>query len=117
EIGLSGYRQEQNSRATLNSLVNNPMWKPYSVRMAGTWHAPFDVVASGSYTIVAGNWTGPVIDQLPSTSALLAPFGPSTVVSSTGVRQSNPLATPIRFFYPTPGEGQTMVPAVHNISV
>jgi hypothetical protein len=42
-----------------NSLVNNPMWNPYSIRMAGTWHAPWDLVTSGSYTIVAGNWTGP----------------------------------------------------------
>ena len=109
--------QDQNSLATGNSLVNNPMWNPYSVRMAGTWHAPFDVVASGSYTIVAGNWTGPVIDQLPSTSALLAPFGPSTVVSSTGVRQSNPLATRIRFFYPTRGEGQPRAPDVHIVGV
>ena len=109
--------QDQNSLATGNSLVNNPMWNPYSVRMAGTWHAPWDLVTSGSYTIVAGNWTGPVIDQLPANSPLLAPFGPSTVVSSTGVRQSNPLATRIRFYYPTRGEGQPRAPDVHIVGV
>jgi hypothetical protein len=44
-------------------------------------------------------------------------FGPSTVVSSTGVRQSNPLATRIRFYYPTRGEGQPRAPDVHIVGV
>jgi hypothetical protein len=109
--------QDHNSLATGNSLVNNPMWNPYSVRMAGTWHAPWSLVASGSYTVVAGNWTGPVINQLPANSPLIAPFGPSTVVSSTGVRQSNPLATRIRFAYPTRGEGQPRAADVHIVGL
>jgi hypothetical protein len=109
--------QDQNSLATGNSLVNNPMWNPYSVRMAGTWRAPWDLVASGSYTIVAGNWTGPVINQLPANSPLISVFGPSTVVSPTGVRQSNPLATRIRFYYPTRGEGQPRAPDVHIVGI
>jgi len=54
---------------------------------------------------------------LPANSPLLAPFGPATVVSSTGVRQSNPLATRIRFFYPTRGEGQPRAPDVHIVGV
>jgi hypothetical protein len=108
---------DQNSLATGNTLVNNPMWNPYSIRMAGTWHAPLGLVTSGSYTIVAGNWTGPVIDQLAANSPLLAPFGPATVTSSTGVRQSNPLATRIRFLYPTRGEGQPRAPDVHMVGV
>ena len=109
--------QDHNSLATGGSLTNNPMWNPYSVRMAGTWHAPAGVVVSGSYTIVAGTWNGPVIDQIPANSPLLAPFGPSTVTSSTGVRQPNPLATRIRFYYPTRGEGQTRAPDVHAVGV
>ena len=44
--------QDHNSLATGNSLVNNPMWNPYSVRMATTWRAPWELVTSGSYTIV-----------------------------------------------------------------
>ena len=109
--------QDHNSLATGNSLVNNPMWNPYSIRMAGTWHAPWALVASGSYTVVAGNWTGPVIDQLPANSPLIPVFGPTTVVSSTGVRQSNPLATRIRFAYPTRGEGQPRAPDVHIVGI
>jgi carboxypeptidase family protein len=109
--------QDHNSLATGNSLVNNPMWNPYSIRMAGTWHAPWSLVASGSYTVVAGNWTGPVIDQLPANSPLIPVFGPTTVISSTGVRQSNPLATRIRFAYPTRGEGQPRAPDVHIVGI
>src|SRR4030095_5909003 len=108
---------DQNSLATGNRVVKNPMWTPWSTRMAGTWHAPWGLVTSGSYTIVAGNWTGAVIDQLPATSPLLAPFGPATVTSSTGVRQPNPLATRIRLFYPTRGEGQPRAPDVHTVGV
>ena len=38
-------------------------------------------------------------------------------MSSTGVRQSNPLATRIRFYYPTRGEGQPRAPDVHTVGV
>lgn len=44
-------------------------------------------------------------------------FGPSTLTSSTGVRQPNPLATRIRFYYPTRGEGQIKAPDVHTVNV
>ena len=58
-----------------------------------------------------------MINQLPSNSPLISVFGPSTVVSSTGVRQSNPLATRIRFYYPTRGEGQPRAPDVHIVGI
>ena len=74
-------------------------------------------MASGSYTVVAGNWTGPVIDQLAANSPLVSVFGPSIVTSSTGARQSNPLATRIRFYYPTRGEGQPRAPDVQIVGV
>jgi hypothetical protein len=38
-------------------------------------------------------------------------------VSSTGVAQPNPLATRIRFYYPTRGEGQLEQAAVHIIGL
>ena len=81
------------------------------------WHAPAGFLVSSSYTIMAGPWNGPVIDQLPANSPQLAPFGPATVTSSTGARQPNPLATRIRFYYPTRGEGQVKAPDVHTINV
>jgi hypothetical protein len=74
-------------------------------------------MVSSSYTIMAGPYNGPVIDQLPANSPQIPVFGPATVTSSTGVRQSNPLATRIRFFYPTRGEGQTKAPDVHTLNL
>lgn len=109
--------QDHNSLATGNSLVNNPMWNPYSVRMAANWNAPRGFVLSGSYTIVAGPWSGPIIDQLPANSPPIAVFGPSTVTSSTGSRQPNPLATRIRFKYEARGEGQVRMPDVHTVGL
>ena len=107
--------QDHDSLSTGGSLTNNPMWNPYSLRFAGTWQAPWRILMSGSYTIVAGTWSGPLIDQLPAGSSQITPFGPSTVVSSTGVSQSNPLATRIRFVYPTRGEGQVRMEDVHTV--
>jgi len=109
--------QDHNSLATGNTLVNNPMWNPYSVRLSGVWNAPAAFVLSASYTIMAGPYSGPIIDQLPANSPQIAPFGPATVVSSTGNRQPNPLATRIRFYHPTRGEGQVKAPDVHTLNL
>ncbi len=110
-------RPYQNSLATGATLTNNPMWNPYSIRLSGAWQAPADFLVSASYTIMGGPYSGPIIDQLPSNDPQLQVFGPSTVVSSTGARQSNPLATRIRFFYPTRSEGQVKAPDVHTLNV
>ncbi len=109
--------QDHNSLATGTSLTNNPMWNPYSIRLSGAWNAPGAFLVSGSYTIMAGPYNGPIINQLASTDPSIRVFGPSTVTSSTGVRQSNPLATRIRFYYPTRGEGQVKAPDVHAVNV
>lgn len=108
--------QDQNSLATGATLTNNPMWNPYSIRLSANWLAPYGLLVSGSYTIMAGPYNGPIIDQLPANDPQLAAFGPATVVSSTGSRQPNPLATRIRFFYPTRGEGQVKAPDVHTLN-
>jgi hypothetical protein len=66
---------------------------------------------------MAGPYSGPIIDQLPANDPRIRVFGPSTVVSSTGVRQPNPLATRIRFYFPTRGEGQVKAPDVHTVNL
>lgn len=109
--------QDQDSLATGNALTNNPMWNPYSVRFSATWQAPAALLLSASYTIMGGPYSGPIIDQLPANDPRIAVFGPSTVVSSTGSRQPNPLATRIRFYYPTRGEGQVKAPDVHALNL
>jgi hypothetical protein len=103
--------------STGNTLINNPMWEPFSVRFAGTYNAPLGMVVSSSYTISGGPWSGPIINQIAANDPSIAVFGPSTVTSSTGVKQPNPLATRIRFYYPTRGEGQLEQPAVHIVGL
>jgi hypothetical protein len=109
---------DQNSLATGNSLRNTPTWTPGSFRLAGTWNAPKRIVVSGSYTAVGGPWTGPILQQLPANSPDVTRFGPATMVNAqTGARFANPLATRIRFLYPTRGEGQAGLPYVHTVNL
>jgi hypothetical protein len=103
-----------------NSLpegTNSSMWFPYSIRANASWHAPAGIQVAGSYSIVASSWSGSIADRLPVGHPDLAQFGPPTVVSSTGVRQSNPLATRVRFAFPTRGEGQVTLPPVHSLGL
>lgn len=109
--------QDHNSLATGGSLTNNPMWNPYSVRLAGTWNAPKGIIVAGSYTIIAGTWQGPPLIQLAANDPQVLQFGPATVVSSTGARQPNPLATRIRFQGATRADGQVRAPDVHTVGL
>ncbi len=94
-----------------------PTWQQYRLNFGSSWYAPYGVVFAASYTVEAGPWTGPVVTQLPEGDPQLAVFGPGTVTSSTGVRQSNPLATRMRFAYATRGEGQVMAPAQKTLGL
>jgi hypothetical protein len=109
---------DHNSLATGNSLRNTPTWTPGSFRLAGTWNAPKGVVVSGSYTAVGGPWTGPILTQLPANHPDVTRFGPARVVNpQTRASFANPLATRIRFLYPTRGEGQAGLPYVHTVNL
>lgn len=108
---------DHNSLATGAALINNPIWAPGSYRLAGTWQAPYGMSVSSNWTAVMGPWTGPIIDQLAANDPQIRVFGPNTIVSSTGVSQSNPLATRIRFAFPTRGEGQVGQATVHTVGL
>ena len=109
--------RDPNDHNSYPGSTTAPMWNPFSYRFNGTWHAPFGILAAGSYSIVSGGWSSWIVKQLPRDSPEIAVFGPATVVSSTGVRQSNPLATRIRFAYPTRGEGQVLLAATHTVGL
>jgi Carboxypeptidase regulatory-like domain len=69
-------------------------YRPYSVRMAGRYLAPYRFQIGVSYVIQAGGWVGPVVTQIPRADPV---FGPSLITLANGTTQSNPLATTIRF--------------------
>jgi hypothetical protein len=111
---------DNNSLATGNTLRNTPTWTPGSFRVAGTWNAPKGVVLSTSYTMVGGPWTGPILKQLAANDPNVLRFGPARFNGTTPVAsggQANPLATRIRFLYPTRGDGQAGLPYVHSVNL
>jgi len=108
---------DTNSLSSGTGLINNPIWGRFAFRLAGTWQAPHGVIASANWTAVAGSYTGPIITQLPNNDPQIRVFGPNSVISSTGVSQSNPLATRIRFAFPTRGEGQVLNEATHTVGL
>lgn len=109
--------RDPNDHNSYPGSTTAPMWNPYAYRFNGTWFAPAGIVVGGSYAIVSGGWSSWIVDQLPANSPELAQFGPSTVVSSTGAVQSNPLRTRIRFVNPTRGEGQVLLAATHTVGL
>jgi hypothetical protein len=114
-----GNNEDNSLPITTGTTVHTygPTWQKYRLNFGGTWYAPYGVVFAASYTVEAGPWTGPVVMQLPEGDPQLAIFGPGTVRSSTGVTQSNPLSTRMRFTYATRGEGQVMAPAQKTLGL
>ena len=110
---------DNNSLATGGTLRNTPTWTPGSFRVAATWNAPKHIVVSTSYTVVGGPWTGPILKQLAANDPDVLRFGPARFNGTTPVAsggQANPLATRIRFLYPTRGEGQEGLPYVRTLN-
>jgi hypothetical protein len=94
-----------------------PTWQDYSLRFGGTYRAPWNVNVSASYTILAGPWSGAIIDELASNDPALAMFGPPSFTLPNGTVQNNPLRTRKRFVYPTRGEGQVKAPDVKTLGL
>jgi len=102
---------------SLPGSTNANMWFPYSVRTAGTWHAPFGIQVSGNLSFIKPSWSGPIVFRLSSSDPEVTQFGPSTVTSVTGSRQSNPLSTRERFRFATRSEGQELLPVVVQLGL
>ncbi|MFN2446743.1 MAG: TonB-dependent receptor domain-containing protein, partial [Vicinamibacterales bacterium] len=104
-----------------------PTWQKYSLRFGGTYHAPYGVTLAASYTILAGPWSGPVVDVLPVNDPQLAVFGPATFRLPNGTTVANPLSTRMRFTggdapiganaNPTRGDGQVQAPAIKTLGL
>lgn len=78
-------------------------YRPYSIRVAGQYFAPWDMRISASYVIQAGGYLGPVVISRPSGDPL---YGPSRTTLANGATLPNPLATAWRFAYGTRSDGQ-----------
>jgi hypothetical protein len=88
-------------------------YRPYSVRVAGQYHAPLRLRIAGSYVIQAGGYLGPVLIE----SVADPVFGPGQIRLANGTNQPNPLATAWRFAYPTRSEGQVLNEATRYLQL
>jgi len=112
---------------TSTILTYGPTWQKYSIRLGGTYYAPYGIVAAASFTYMAGPWSGAVVDRLPATDPDVLRFGPAQVVNPvTGFRAPNPLNTAIRFCGtssgpcladPTRSDGQVQADAVKTLGL
>ncbi len=128
------YMPRGNNEDTSLQLTNGttqhtygPTWQKYSLRFGGTYRAPYGVILAASYTILAGPWSGAIIDLVPIGDSSLALFGPATFTLPNGTSQANPLATRQRFTggdvpigtnaNPTRGDGQVQAPAIKTLGL
>ena len=94
-----------------------PTWQDYSMRFGGTYRAPWGVNLSASYTILAGPWSGPVVDRLAVNDPQIAQFGPTTFTLPNGTVQNNPLSTRMRFVGATRGDEQVKAPDIKTLGL
>ena len=102
---------------TQNSLSASPVLSGQqaqaiddTIRLGAVYRAPWDIVLATNYTYQSGLWSGPIVMRLDAPDPR---FGPPTVTLSNGRVVSNPLATTIRFVYPTRNDGQFTIPSLH----
>jgi len=94
-----------------------PTWQDYSLRFGGTYHAPKGINLGASYTILAGPWSGPIVDRLAANDPAIAVFGPTTFTLPNGTTQNNPLSTRMRFVGKTRGDEQVKAPDIKTLGV
>lgn len=102
EIPRTAGNNESNSLDGSGSPVT-AAWRPYTFRIVGTYLAPWQITLASSFIMSAGDYSGPIVYRIAAAEPV---YGPSTFRLPTGSTVSNPLATTIRFRYPTRGEGQ-----------
>ncbi len=105
--GIGSIRGNENNSLSGTAQTRSPMWIPHTLRLSGSYRMPWDVNISTNLTFQSGAWTGPIIDRI---AAADPKFGPPTLTLPNGRVVSNPLATVLRFAYPTRGEGQVAAP-------
>jgi len=101
---LSGTQMTQRSTASAQ-------WQDYAFRSGVVYQGPWGVALATNYTFQSGIWSGPIVTRLAAADPA---FGPATVTLANGRVVSNPLATTIRFAYPTRGEGQLKTAPLHT---
>jgi hypothetical protein len=99
---------------SLAGNLGSGAWRSHVAKLGLSYSGPWRLLLAAHYTLQSGPWSGPIVTRLPASDPR---YGPATVTLSNGRVVSNPLATPIRFAYPTRGEGQLTLAALHILNV
>lgn len=102
------------STVVINSLATfvstHAGWQEHVFRGGFSWLGPKGVTFGTLYAFNSGPYSGPILTRIVAPDPR---FGPPTMTLSNGRVVSNPLATTLRFAFPTRGEGQIKAPALH----
>ncbi|MGD9904823.1 MAG: TonB-dependent receptor [Vicinamibacterales bacterium] len=107
--GIGSIRGGETNSLSGTSQSRNPMWIKHALRLTGSYHAPWGLTVASNLNVFSGPYTGPIVTVLAAPDPR---FGPPTLVLSNRRTVSNPLATTVRFAYPTRGQGQRQAPSL-----
>lgn len=108
--GTSAFTDDANSLSGWNMTqrdTGSAQWQDHTVRLGTAATLPWGLQVATNYTFQSGAWGGPIITRLTSSDPA---FGPERVTLSNGRVVDNPLATALRFAFPTRGDGQRTTP-------
>jgi len=86
---------------------------PHMLKVNVAYVAPLSLAVGVSHLFQMGQYSGPIFTLIPRSSVTHSP----SVTLSNGRVVSNPLATRVRFFYPTRDEGQLQVPSLNVLDL
>jgi hypothetical protein len=84
-------------------VFGNTAWQDHTFRFSLVYYLPYGMQAAAHYVFQSGPYTGPIVMRIAASDPK---FGPPSVTLSNGRVVTNPLATTIRYAFPTRGDGQ-----------
>jgi hypothetical protein len=105
--GIGSIRGNEPNSLSGTADARSPSWQRDALRVGASYNGPWNTRFASTLSFQSGPYSGPIVTLIPAPDPQ---FGPPIVVLSNGRPVSNPLATTIRFAYPTRGDGQVKAP-------
>ena len=95
-------------------MAGSGQWRNNVASVSASAVGPWRLRIAPVITYQDGPWSGPIVTKLAAPDPA---FGPTTLVLSNGRLVSNPLATTIRFAYPTRSDGQFALQGMYSVNL
>jgi hypothetical protein len=112
-VGFSQGQSNSLAPNQTNSTLLGSGVPPHMLKVNVAYLAPLGLTVGVSHLFQMGQYSGPILTLIPQSGT---PH-PPTVTLSNGRVVSNPLATQVRFFYPTRDDGQLQLPSLNVLNV